>query len=241
LTATDENLLRETFNFTGVVPLNPNPTGQNIEYRTCMWIIQEYVDQTPPTGLSASDRILIMPVAPPQPGPIWMHVKLFDVANNRLVLDQIIEADKTVYVDDVPLPGVWPVHEYEKPGVPIVETFTVNLHTGYHVAKIVKVITTALMLQQDNTVVPFPWMTTITVTWPIWVTIPEDISGSTYLNSHLIAPDFKVDLTDVLDTAIAFGSYPGHPTWNTVVDLNHDYKVDLTDYLAIAIKFGWTG
>jgi len=240
LTATDENLLRETFNFTGLTPLLPNPTGQHIMYRSCEWTILEYVDQTPPPGLSFCDRILIAGVTPVEPA-IWMHVKAFDQPENTLVLGQIIEADKRVYVDDGLLPGVWPVHEYEKPGVPIVETFTVNLHTGYHLVVVQKVITTEWMLQQDNTVVPFPWKTTIFVTWPLWITIPEDIAGSTYLNSHLSAPDFKVDLTDILAAAIGFGSYPGHPAWDENADLTHDYKIDLTDYLAIAIKFGWTG
>jgi len=239
LTVTDENLLRESFTFVGVAPINPmDPTGQNIEYRTCLWTIQQYVDQTPPTGLSLCDRILIAGLAPAEP-PLWMHVQAFNPDTNSLVLGQIIEADKTVYVDDVPLPGSWPVHEFEKPGVPIVETFTVNLARGYHVAKVQKVITTLWMLQQDNTVVAFPWMTTITAEWPIYVTIKEDIRGSYYLNPRLTAPDFYVDLKDTFAADLAFGSFPGHPAWNTVADINGDYNVDLKDTYKISIRFGW--
>jgi ABC-type transport system substrate-binding protein len=65
---------------------------------------------------------------------------------------------------------------------------------------------------------------------PIWVTIKEDTNL-----------DFKVDLADVLNAALAFGSFPGHARWDERADINGDYKVDLADYLAIAILFGWVG
>jgi len=92
---------------------------------------------------------------------------------------------------------------------------------------------------------------TKTIVKYIWVTIPEDIGGTTWYDkagyasypykNQLPAPDIKVDLTDVLSAALAFGSFPGHSAWNTVADLNGDHKIDLSDYLAIAINFGWTG
>jgi len=236
LTVTDENLLRETFNFTYDTIDPMNPVGTEILYRTCDWVIDAYVDQTEPTGLSFCDRILIAGLAPAEP-PLWMHVNFFDPAHHTLVLGQIIEADKTVWIDTTTL--VESVHEFEKPGVPIIETFTVNLAIGYHVAKVTKVITTEWMLQQDNTVVPFPWITTITVEWPIWVTIKEDIAGATYVNPQLPAPDCKVRVDDVLKAALAFGSNPGHPRWDTGSDINGDYKIRVDDVLAIALKFGW--
>jgi hypothetical protein len=52
--------------------------------------------------------------------------------------------------------------------------------------------------------------------------------------------DGKVDLTDILTAAIAFGSFPGHPAWNPLADINRDNKVDLSDFLDIAINFGKT-
>jgi hypothetical protein len=52
--------------------------------------------------------------------------------------------------------------------------------------------------------------------------------------------DGKVDLHDVLTSALAFGSFLGHPDWNPVADINRDNKVDLSDYLDIAINFGKT-
>jgi len=175
----------------------------------------------------------LTPVEP----PLWMHVQAFNPATNTLVLGQIIEADKTVWIDTTKLADS--VHEFEKPGVPIIETFTVNLARGYHVAKVQKVITTEWMLQQDNTVVPFPWITTITAEWPIYVTIKEDIRGSYYINPRLTAPDFYVDLKDTFAADLAFGSFPGHPAWNTVADINGDYNVDLKDTYKISIRFGW--
>jgi subtilisin len=50
--------------------------------------------------------------------------------------------------------------------------------------------------------------------------------------------DYKVDLTDVLIVANAFGSYPGHPKWDARADINIDNKVDLTDYLIVVINYG---
>jgi hypothetical protein len=50
--------------------------------------------------------------------------------------------------------------------------------------------------------------------------------------------DYKVDLTDVLIVANAFGSFPDHPNWDPNADINIDNKVDLTDYLIVAINYG---
>jgi len=79
---------------------------------------------------------------------------------------------------------------------------------------------------------------TISKTLPIWITIPEDITGTYYVNTQLLAPDCKVDLKDVFAAGKAFGSVPGDNKWNTGADINHDYKIDLKDYFAIAKKFG---
>lgn len=84
-----------------------------------------------------------------------------------------------------------------------------------------------------------------------YVTIKQDISGSTLhddiglptypYKKDIPTPDIKVDMKDVGGAARAFGSYPGHPRWWTVADINKDYKVDMKDIGAIARKFGWTG
>jgi len=49
----------------------------------------------------------------------------------------------------------------------------------------------------------------------------------------------KVDLTDVLAVALAYGSFPGQPLWNPNLDIDGNGKVDLTDYLATALNYGY--
>lgn len=49
----------------------------------------------------------------------------------------------------------------------------------------------------------------------------------------------KVDLSDVLAVAIAYGSLPGFPLWNPNLDIDGNGKVDLTDYLETAINYGY--
>jgi len=83
----------------------------------------------------------------------------------------------------------------------------------------------------------------------IWVTVKEDVAGSTWYDDlnytaypykdQLETPDFSVDLKDVFRTALAFGSYPGHIKWNSICDIDGSYGVDLKDYFAIATMFGW--
>jgi len=87
--------------------------------------------------------------------------------------------------------------------------------------------------------------------WRGYVTIKEDITGSTYYNdigmstypykSQLPSPDTKVDIKDVGTAAKAFGSYPGHKRWSIVADINSDYYIDIKDIAAIAKMFGWIG
>jgi hypothetical protein len=57
--------------------------------------------------------------------------------------------------------------------------------------------------------------------------------------SELPTPDFVVDGKDIVAAALAFGSYPGSPRWNSVADVNHDNVVDGKDIALMAIHFGW--
>jgi hypothetical protein len=50
--------------------------------------------------------------------------------------------------------------------------------------------------------------------------------------------DNKVDLMDLVVTAKAFGSFPGHPRWNPIADVNEDNKINIVDLVTIATKFG---
>jgi hypothetical protein len=242
-TVTDHNLLQEQFDFNWTVGPHPGtPVGEYIYFEPydCEWQILTWIDGNPPEyppsgNLSVCDMIQIVPVVG-SPTPIWVHVQAFNATTKILHVGQVIEAIKHIFIDGVEklsliINGVnttLPVHEYEKPCHPIIENFTVTLAKGYHVAKVVKTITTEWMLQQDNTVVPFPWITTITVEWPIWVTLKEDINL-----------DFIVDIEDIYAAALAYGAWPGHARWNSICDLNGDYYVDIEDIYGIALKYGW--
>jgi len=52
--------------------------------------------------------------------------------------------------------------------------------------------------------------------------------------------DKKIDIQDIAMTALAFGSHPEHPRWNSQADINQDGKVDIRDLTLIAINFGKT-
>jgi hypothetical protein len=59
-------------------------------------------------------------------------------------------------------------------------------------------------------------------------------SVKTYDVNH----DGKINLIDVFQTALAYGSIPGSPNWNANCDVNHDGKVNLLDYFAVALHYG---
>jgi hypothetical protein len=67
------------------------------------------------------------------------------------------------------------------------------------------------------------------------VTIDEDIT--TCSGDYV---DFRVDMRDIGRAAKAFGTYPGHPRWDAICDINHDTKTDMRDIGSIARKFGWS-
>jgi len=52
--------------------------------------------------------------------------------------------------------------------------------------------------------------------------------------------DGKVDLKDVAQAALAFGSYSGHPRWDPETDINGDNLIDIKDLAIIAKHFGET-
>jgi hypothetical protein len=148
----------------------------------------------------------------------------FDVAN--LWLSGALDVEKTVEVDGSVEIATHTVNIAA--GVKHSEDITVNLAKCLHTIKLtVKILSAG------------PWQNLVMeITWPIWITIPEDITGTYYVNTQLLAPDCKVDLKDVFAAGKAFGSVPGDNKWNTGADINHDYKIDLKDYFAIAKKFG---
>jgi len=59
--------------------------------------------------------------------------------------------------------------------------------------------------------------------------LPTDLDG-----------DGIVNIADLSVAALAFGSFPGHPRWNPIADLNKDGWVDISDIVEIAVDFGKT-
>jgi hypothetical protein len=53
-----------------------------------------------------------------------------------------------------------------------------------------------------------------------------------------ITSDGAVDGSDLIIVSRAFGSYPGHPNWNSIADINKDGAVDGSDSILISRKFG---
>lgn len=250
LTVTDHNLLQGYFGFE-YTTLTPPYTGQNIYFMWpeplgCEWTILEWVDQNPTGLLDPCDMLHIQPTNPPGPGTIWVHIQNVNETTHMLWVGQVLEADKWVWVVDKDGNLEYSLaegeHEYEKPCVPIIEEFTVNLSKCRHTAYVSKHITTEWLLTEENTLVPNPWYCKwVNASWPIWVTIPEDVAGPTgtyYKNPNLVCPDCRVDMSDIYDAAKAFGSNPGHPRWKTHVDINGDYRADMGDIYEMCKKFG---
>jgi ABC-type transport system substrate-binding protein len=67
------------------------------------------------------------------------------------------------------------------------------------------------------------------ITYDFWITITEDINA-----------DGIVDISDILDVALHFGTYPGHPRWNSNCDLDDNGIVDISDILGTALHYGET-
>jgi hypothetical protein len=50
--------------------------------------------------------------------------------------------------------------------------------------------------------------------------------------------DGTVDISDAILAALAFGSRPEDPNWNSQADLNYDNIVDIFDVIILANNFG---
>lgn len=72
-----------------------------------------------------------------------------------------------------------------------------------------------------------------------------DISDNTYTDGFVVVAmvgdvnaDGEVDILDVASVAKAYGSYPGHQTWNPNYDLNDDGQIDILDIATTAKNYG---
>jgi len=140
------------------------------------------------------------------------------------------------------------------PYVPDVEPFNYNFSIGLHTIKAQFVITGPGTFTLNGYTYTNPWIGhTITDPAYTYTTIPEDIGANTYyddigwgnystsLKAMFPTSDFVVDGGDLAQAAYAFGSYPGHPRWDSTTDVNHDFVSDGADLAQIATMIGWPG
>jgi len=66
----------------------------------------------------------------------------------------------------------------------------------------------------------------------------ETYFGFDNLKSPDVNDDGIDDILDIATIANAYGSYPGHPKWNSAADLNNDNKVDIRDVATAAKHYG---
>jgi len=66
----------------------------------------------------------------------------------------------------------------------------------------------------------------------------ETYFGSGNLKSADVDDSGKVDILDVSIVAKAYESYPGHPRWNPLADLNNDQIVDIIDMAYVSKHYG---
>ena len=85
---------------------------------------------------------------------------------------------------------------------------------------------------------PFVGLTASVIVDP-WITLKEDISGSSIGTPPYPVPDGKVDGKDLAVVAKAFGTKPGYERWSPIGDVTGDYKIDGKDFARIARYFGW--
>jgi ABC-type transport system substrate-binding protein len=180
----------------------------------------------------------------------WMLVNLTVTLLNKwlnssgyftnLNVNKNVTLDGTLLVQDVPV--------VLTPGVPDVEVFNgQNLTVGLHNVTATAIITGPAYIDPIHL---NPWIgQVISVTLRLYITIKEDIAGSTFYDdigdpaypykSELPTPDFQVDMHDYARASYAFGAYPGHPRWDSVCDVNNNYQVTGTDLALIWNKYGW--
>jgi hypothetical protein len=131
------------------------------------------------------------------------------------------------------------------------ETFSVNIYVDD-----ILINTQSVTLASDaNAVVTFAWNTTSTTLGlhtikAEVVAIPDETKLEnnvmtktiTVLSAEGLTTDLtgdgKVNMKDISQAAVAFGSSPGHPRWNPAADINGDGQVDLRDIFFIAKDFG---
>jgi len=113
-------------------------------------------------------------------------------------------------------------------------------------------LTVASLAPGETTTLTFNWNTTeasygnYTVTGVVEAVLGEtDTADNTLINGIIyvgipgdINADGKVDMKDIGNICMAYGSYPGHPKWNPNADINDDGKVDMKDIGIACMHYG---
>jgi hypothetical protein len=135
------------------------------------------------------------------------------------------------------------------------ETFNLTLYAEITPpASIIKTVTVSNLLIHETRNVTFTWNTTgfakgnYTIS-AVAEPVPgeTDTADNTFMDGWVkiaiycdVNGDGIVDISDILDTALAFGSTPGQPRWNPNCDLDDNGIVDISDILEVALHYGET-
>jgi len=136
----------------------------------------------------------------------------------------------------------------------VTETFSVVCE--YELDGVKRTIGTILVTSLESntdTTLTFSWETTNIGVHIIKAQIPNLADESDTDDNILTSPvmvkvkiigdvngDNQVDIRDIAQAGLAFGSYPDHPRWNSQADINQDNKIDIRDIAVIAKNFGKT-
>ena len=74
--------------------------------------------------------------------------------------------------------------------------------------------------------------------------LPNESADGSFNNAALpgdVNGDGKVDIIDVAIVVAAFGSYNGHPRWDSPADINHDGRVDIFEIGTVNQSYGLFG
>lgn len=167
-----------------------------------------------------------------------VHVGLHDVAIISAETSKTIASDTIVYIDVT----------VENQGQTI-ETFDV---TAYYDSTPIETRTVIDLTEGASTVITLTWDTntvpkgnyTISVTA---TTMPgeTDIADNTYTDGWVfktiegdVNGDGQVNILDIAQVALAFGTKRGDPKWDSNADINNDDEINILDISIVAIHFG---
>jgi len=167
-----------------------------------------------------------------------VHVGLHDIAIISVEMSKTIANDTIVYI------GVTVENQGQT-----TETFDV---TAYYDSTPIETKTVPNLTQGTSTVITLTWDTNIVPKGNYTIsatatTIPgeTDIADNTYTDGWVLETikgdvngDGQVNILDIAQVALAFGTKPGDPKWDPNADINNDNEINILDISTVAIHFG---